>query len=123
MEIIKSYPVNRIMHTRPTTEVARAAIHLYEQYRGLGLTAMNPIPSEDGTRLAVNCSQPEEMVANQIGQYKTVEIRAFGEFPIPVLEKCADEIGEVFSRNSDEIPFADKIFKEHFGDYVDDEFP
>ncbi len=118
MEVTKTYPVNRIMHTRPTTEVAMLATRLSNKHRGLYLDCKNPKPPEEGAWVYVRCSDVEAMLENQIGSHGSVEIRATGDFPKDLLERCADQIGEVYGKitKETELPYV-----EHFGD--GDSFP
>lgn len=115
MEVIKSYAVNRIMHVRPCTEVSRAAINLYDDHPGLELLARNPQGSERGTE-AVDCMLTPGILMNCIGTYDTVQIIARGDFSQEVLERCADKIGEVYSREIKEVPLGEFLFRKFHGD-------
>src|SRR3989344_3340092 len=110
MEYRARYKVNRIMHIRPTCEVAKKAQNIVDNNLGLSLTFIGGLTDwrfeEGDLRSMIGILNRGFGVAKD----SEIEIIARGNYDEAKLKQFTDEIGAIFSVESDERSMGDILY-------------
>lgn len=125
MEYIGCYQKRRRMHSRPLCEVGDESMDIRKEYEGVEEIMIRNHPDTGwGTRF-IDSGSIMGLQTNGIGSdgVERIEVSVSGNYSEEILKKCADRIGEIFERQTVEIPMADLVDRIRKGENIFDEKP